>query len=451
MHAAATAGPADDSQRRFADLLQSPICAALRAIVGEAPCHLVGGGLRDAALGREPRDLDVVVAVDGELVARRLARRLGARAVALGGDRFAAYRVVAADGVLDIWDRRREPLEQDLRRRDFTIHAFALDIRTAKIVDPLGGRVDLEHRLLRAASADGFASDPLRVLRLCRLVAQLDGFRIEESTRAAAARHGSELHRVAPERIRSELELTLELPRVAAAGELLVELGIYPELWLGGSVGPDRDRPRARALAAALERLEEAAAGAQPAVPLYPCRMGLLLACLHAWGEPDPRAALRRFLDAGLITRAAARRVGRLLEVAALPAGAAERRWLLHRLGDQWPSLACLLESRAATALASGGSDAAAAALAPLASTFAVEIFDPPALLSGRVLRRLLRIEAGPRLGRILKTLRRRQIEGRLTTRRQAVRLARELASTLPEEWPGRSAADGLQQRGAGP
>ena len=83
-------------------LLSLPAVSKLAEIAGATPCHLVGGAVRDAALGREVHDLDAVVDGRGEEIARRLATLLPARFVPLGGKEFPAFRLVADDLELDL-------------------------------------------------------------------------------------------------------------------------------------------------------------------------------------------------------------------------------------------------------------------------------------------------------------------------------------------------------------
>ena len=160
----------------LASLKERGVVRGLAEAAEGVPCHLVGGTIRDALLGRRSRDLDAVAERHGRAIAVRLANRLSARLVELGGDRFAAYRLVLDELVIDLWDRQGAPLGADLERRDFTVNSMALDVVTGELSDPLGGLADLEARLLRATTRESFTLDPLRVLRLPRLLTQLEGF-----------------------------------------------------------------------------------------------------------------------------------------------------------------------------------------------------------------------------------------------------------------------------------
>jgi tRNA nucleotidyltransferase (CCA-adding enzyme) len=122
------------------------------------------------------------------------------------------------------------PVEKDLERRDFTINSMALHLGTRALVDPLGGRVDLERRLLRVNRRDSFLEDPLRILRGVQLMARL-GFAVEDDTRADMRKHAALLGNVSAERVRDELHKMLEFASEPSRGFLLMhEEGILPFL-----------------------------------------------------------------------------------------------------------------------------------------------------------------------------------------------------------------------------
>lgn len=123
-----------------------------------------------------------------------------------------------------------DTLEGDLLRRDFTINAMARDPLTGDIIDPYGGRDDLERKLIRAVGDDPqrrFDEDPLRMLRAVRFAAQL-GFDIEAATAEAILRQAPTLAKISNERIRDELTKALTSPRPDRALRLLVTLGLAP-------------------------------------------------------------------------------------------------------------------------------------------------------------------------------------------------------------------------------
>jgi poly(A) polymerase len=119
-------------------------------------------------------------------------------------------------------------LEEDLLRRDFTVNAIARDPLTGAIIDPFGGRADLEAQVLRAVGDDPekrFDEDPLRLLRAVRFAAQL-GFTIETKTAQAILHQAQTLEKISRERVRDEMNRMLLSPRPALGLNLMVDLGL---------------------------------------------------------------------------------------------------------------------------------------------------------------------------------------------------------------------------------
>jgi putative nucleotidyltransferase with HDIG domain len=217
----------------------------LAALAEIAPRHgqawLVGGAVRDALLGRATPDFDLAVQGDARGLARELGRRAGGHAFQLS-DQFGAWRVRSHDQQwqVDLTPLMGETLEQDLRRRDLTINAIAreLDADDSELIDPCGGAGDLEAGRLRAVGPDAFSADPLRVMRLARMAAEL-GFAPEPETLRLAAASAPALSVVAAERVFAELRLTLVSDLAVAGIELARSIGatavVLPELdALGG-------------------------------------------------------------------------------------------------------------------------------------------------------------------------------------------------------------------------
>jgi tRNA nucleotidyltransferase (CCA-adding enzyme) len=226
----------------------------LDAAAGEAGVHLVGGAVRDLLLGREPRELDVVV--EGPIDA--LVQRLGGAAAA--HERFGTATVLAPGGCrFDVAAARAEtyarpgalpavrpaPIGDDLRRRDVTVNALALDLASGELRAVARAREDLAAGVLRVLHDESFADDPTRLWRVARYAARL-GFAPDDHTArlAAVAVADGALGTVSGTRIGNELRLALGEPDPVAALESAAALGLAP--WLA----PDRER-----VAAALELL----------------------------------------------------------------------------------------------------------------------------------------------------------------------------------------------------
>jgi hypothetical protein len=152
-----------------------PADLARRALEGGSEAWIVGGAVRDAALGREVTDLDLAVAGDPAAAARAIARESGGHAFELSAE-FGTWRVVASDRSrqIDATALRGETIEADLAARDFTVGAVAVPLAGGEPLDPYGGLTDLEGGLLRAVGEGSFSEDPLRLLRAARLASELE-------------------------------------------------------------------------------------------------------------------------------------------------------------------------------------------------------------------------------------------------------------------------------------
>ncbi|HEY5142458.1 MAG TPA: hypothetical protein VII98_03040 [Solirubrobacteraceae bacterium] len=239
---------------------------------------LVGGAVRDIMLGNEPRELDVALETD-----------VGAFAAALGGtvtahERFGTATVL--DGVcrFDLARTRTETyavpgalpdvtpagIEEDLRRRDVTIHAMAVALPGGTLVTVPGALDDLEAGLLRVLHDASFNDDPTRLWRVARYAARLR-FAVEPHTRAlaAAARPGV----VSGERLGGELRLALTEDDPFAVFEQVAALnaGVLPE----GFTARPADAEQALALLPA--------DGRRDLVTLAACAGGMDLDLLARW------------------------------------------------------------------------------------------------------------------------------------------------------------------------
>ena len=214
--------------------MPDPLAAARSALAGRR-AWLVGGAIRDRALGRTTADLDVVIDGDPAEAARAIARAAGRAACFALSEEFGAWRVCARDSSwqIDVERVRDGSLEADLALRDFTVNAIAEPIAGGDPIDPLGGLEDLSAGRLRMAAPSAFADDPLRVLRLARIAVELD-LQPEPQTVRQARRHAAELSRCSPERVFAELRRIVAAPRALRGLELMDELAatavVLPEL-----------------------------------------------------------------------------------------------------------------------------------------------------------------------------------------------------------------------------
>jgi len=237
------------------DRLGEALSARLRQI-GEAAAeaggtaYLVGGPVRDLLLEHPSPDLDIAIEGPLEPVADALADRLGARVRKT--TQFMTCTLLLADGSeLDIAHARTETypepgvlpvveaagIDDDLRRRDFTVNAMAVALAPGdfgELLDPHGGMADLQARRLRVLHDAGFEDDPTRMLRATRFMLRL-GFDLEEATRRLLARAAAEqrLSRLSGARLRNELrrifdEAPAEGPAVLQELGLIEAMGLRP-------------------------------------------------------------------------------------------------------------------------------------------------------------------------------------------------------------------------------
>jgi tRNA nucleotidyltransferase (CCA-adding enzyme) len=306
---------------------------------------LVGGTVRDLLLGRDGPDLDFVAVGDGAGLAAAVQRELGGRL--LRHAEFLTADVIDAEGVhLDIATARQESyaavaalpevwpaatIEDDLRRRDFTVNAMALRLpasvdaslfasldegvdlegltASGRLADPSGGRRDLAAGALRVLHERSFLDDPTRVLRGVRFEARL-GLRLAPETEALArqAVAAGAFARLSGSRLRRELELLLGAEAGAAAAAMVAlagldrlrELGVLDAVHprLAASAGWPAARRRVLEAAAELAWYRRGAHGARARRPARPW-MVLLLALAGGLSKEERGELAARLLLAG--------------------------------------------------------------------------------------------------------------------------------------------------------
>lgn len=208
----------------------------LPLLAGHAqPVWIVGGAVRDLALSRPLKDVDLAVAGEAKPLARRVHDALGGDLFSLS-DRFGTWRVQPAGRPwrLDVSPLRGSTIHQDLGKRDFTAGAMALPVTAPyELVDPHDGIADIASATLRVLGEQAYRDDPLRPLRLPRLAAQLD-FTPDVETVQLTRRHAASVTDAAAERIFAELRDLVSGPHplhgLAMMGDLGLTAAVMPEL-----------------------------------------------------------------------------------------------------------------------------------------------------------------------------------------------------------------------------
>ena len=202
--------------------------------------YFVGGAVRDFLLGKNPQDFDVATSAEPEQV-----KRLFDRTVDTGILHGTVLVLTAGAGVevttfrteSDYSDNRRpdsvefvKTLDEDLKRRDFTINAMAMT-ESLEVIDLYGGRKDLEDKLIRAVGEPDqrFQEDALRMIRAVRFSGQLD-FSIDMKTLVSIRKNAALIRAVAVERIKVELDKIMANKHAARSIDYLTDSGLDAHL-----------------------------------------------------------------------------------------------------------------------------------------------------------------------------------------------------------------------------
>lgn len=300
---------------------------ALRAAGGRP--YVVGGAVRDTLLGLPVKDLDLEVF---GLPAERLTAVLaGHGRVDAVGEAFRVYKLSGVEGVAGVLDfslPRRDSkagpghrgiavegdpgltIEEATRRRDFTINALLFDPRTKKVLDPWGGRRDLAARVLRAVDETTFGEDPLRALRGVQLAARYE-LAVDPGTAALCA--AMPLGELPKERVFGEIEKLLLKARRPSLGLALLKgwgmlEAVAPELLPLEATPQDPEwHPEGDVWTHTLQVVDEARALLAGLDDDRPRQLAVVLGALcHDLGKPattrfeDGRIRSRGHEDAGL-------------------------------------------------------------------------------------------------------------------------------------------------------
>lgn len=214
--------------------------------------YVTGGYVRDLFLNRPSKDIDVVVVGSGIELASSVAKALGKGAYLSVFKNFGTAQVKKGDLEVEFVGARKESyqrdsrkpivedgtLDDDQKRRDFTVNALALSLNKSnygELLDPFNGMMDMQCKILRTPLDPDitFSDDPLRMMRAIRFATQLD-FYIEESTFEAIARNKERIKIVSGERIIDEMNKMILSNHPAQGFRLLSDAGlleiIFPEM-----------------------------------------------------------------------------------------------------------------------------------------------------------------------------------------------------------------------------
>lgn len=386
---------------------------------------LAGGCVRDALLGRAPKDFDVATNATPDVV-RRI---FGARKTLAFGASFGVIGVLGdaplptevatfrSDG--DYTDGRRPDsvrfgtAEHDALRRDFTINGMFYDPVAGQLIDYVGGELDLKSRTVRAIGdpAKRIGEDKLRMLRAVRIAAALN-FSLDPLTHAAIRQFAPQVTVVSGERIGAEMRRMLSDAGAADALQRLFDTHLIDYVW---SSFASRARPD-RQLLADTKRL------------------------IHCISPPSFVVAV-----ALMLSRMASDRATAIEEIAvgwklsceeqrAIAESDRHRETILHADQTLWSTVQPIIAGRDAapiigTALAWAEAFNEAkrgVEFCQAQASLPREQLDPPALVTGDTLR-ALGFPPGPKFRDVLQSIRNHQLDQRITTQSEAIELARSL------------------------
>ncbi|MGB3787486.1 MAG: CCA tRNA nucleotidyltransferase [Phormidesmis sp.] len=386
--------------------------------------YLVGGSVRDQLLQRRSShlDLDFVLPDRAVETASEIAAAYNVGFVVLDEARQIA-RVVFEQVTVDFAQQQGDRIEDDLRRRDFTINAIAFHPHSQTLIDPLKGQADLAAKIIRMVSYQNLADDPLRLMRAYRQAAQLN-FALEKETQIAIGDLAPKLQQISMERIRSELDALLS----SAAGS--TQLDSIRQNQLLAFCLPQFNQESVERIKA----IDDAIAQIQSTYPTY-------AQTLCGWTQPVPSSCYRSWIKATKLScllssnvatatqeltrlkysRSEAQVVLKLIkaqfaidEMRNGPPDRAEQFFLFKAVGSAFLALALL-------ALALG---VKMSVLKPMIERFldpedAIAHAHP--LLSGTLLMQQLDISPGPEIGQLLAAVEQAQAEGKIKTQTDAI------------------------------
>jgi tRNA nucleotidyltransferase (CCA-adding enzyme) len=403
------------------------------------PIYLVGGAVRDSLLGRNRPDFDLDFIVPSQAIAtaRRLADRCNAGFVILDEQRQIA-RVVFEGGTVDCAQLEGNSLEDDLRRRDFTINAIAYDPHQQQLIDPLRGIKSLQKGAIAMVSVQNLKDDPLRLLRAYRQAAQLD-FAIAPRTHSTIRQLAPLLKTIAAERVQAELNYLLSSERGDRWLTVAAEDGLLSQ-WLD-DVTPEKLHQLAQVEQCAwlLSKIWHSL-GEQLQRAINPQTLSWValgkLACLVG-SDPDlAESQLKKLKYSRAEIRAvktALTPLPRLLEIAKHPLSLSEQYFFFQDVKEVFP-LSMVLTVAIAAARGTLNETRAMNAVAPLINRYLDEsdrAAHPRPLVTGKDLLQSLDLSPSPLIGELLTEIQLAHIEGKVETPEEALQFAAQYIKSL--------------------
>jgi len=447
---------------------QDPILSKLSGLAKEKniPLFLVGGYLRDLLLGTPGKDYDFALPKDASLFIATIEEALRFHFFKVGKEEMntITYRIIKEDMSIDLTFLQGETIEEDLRRRDFTINAIAFSLQEESFHFVGGSLEDIGKKVIRTVSNHSIDQDPLRMLRAIRYLCTLEGFVMDKELEEEISLKKEKVLSLPGERIKTELDQILLSPRPAMGMKSLHEsnllLTLFPEFGGLQNLGQN-EHHHLDVLSHTLLTTEKiswafewVAQNHQEIFLTQEDRLSLYYAALfHDIGKQDTytedgKGRVHFYYHESFSVQAAERIMERLrfsnlmknkilhliknhmriLNLSWETKETALKR-LVHQVGDETPLLVLhtLSDKEASRGILSIQIDEVVEnhCLRILKLFNEKDVVHPPSFITGHDVM-ALGYSSGPRVGQILNFIRQKQVEGEIKNREEALRVLRE-------------------------
>jgi poly(A) polymerase len=447
---------------------QDPILSKLSGLAKEKkiPFFLVGGYLRDLLLGTPGKDYDFALSKNASLFIETIEEAFRLHFFKVGKEEMdtITYRIIKEDMSIDLTFLQGETIEEDLRRRDFTINAIAFSLQEESFHFVGGSLEDIGKKVIRTVSNHSIDQDPLRMLRAIRYLCTLDGFVMDKELREEISLKKEKVLSLPGERIKTELDHILLSPRPAIGMKSLHEsnllLTLFPELKGLENLGQNEHHHLDVLFHTLLmtEKIswafEWVAQNHQEIFLTQEDRLSVYYAALfHDIGKQDTytedeKGRVHFYYHESFSVQAAERIMERLrfstlmknkilhliknhmriLNLSWETKETALKR-LVHQVGDETPLLVLhtLSDKEASRGILSIQIDEVVEnhCLRILKLFNEKDVVHPPSFITGHDVM-ALGYSSGPRVGEILNFIRQKQVEGEIKNREEALRVLRE-------------------------
>ena len=450
------------------EIHSDPILSKLSRLAKEKkiPFFLVGGYLRDLLLGTPGKDYDFALSKNASLFIETIEEAFRLHFFKVGKEEMntITYRIIKEDMSIDLTFLQGETIEEDLRRRDFTINAIAFSLQEESFHFVGGSLEDIGKKVIRTVSNHSIDQDPLRMLRAIRYLCTLDGFVMDKELREEISLKKEKVLSLPGERIKTELDHILLSPRPAIGMKSLHEsnllLTLFPELKGLENLGQNEHHHLDVLFHTLLmtEKIswafEWVAQNHQEIFLTQEDRLSLYYAALfHDIGKQDTytedeKGRVHFYYHESFSAQAAERIMERLrfstlmknkilnlvknhmriLNLSWETKETALKR-LVHQVGDETPLLVLhtLSDKEASRGILSIQIDEVVEnhCLRILKLFNEKDVVHPPSFITGHDVM-ALGYSSGPRVGEILNFIRQKQVEGEIKNREEALRILRE-------------------------